>query len=144
MSRDLSAAGWRDAGSLFNELIDLDEPARLERLARVADSELRDAVEALLDGDSTADRALPSPGFGLGALRREGLIDALAAEGFSPRTNELPGVLNGRYELGAVLGHGGMGVVYRATDRQQPDRMLAIKCIRAESMSESSLRMFKA
>jgi serine/threonine protein kinase/tetratricopeptide (TPR) repeat protein len=144
MSRDLSAAGWRDAGSLFNELIDLDEPARLERLARVADSELRDAVEALLDGDATADRALPSPGFGLGALRREGLIDALAAEGFSPRTNELPGVLNGRYELGAVLGHGGMGVVYRATDRQQPDRMLAIKCIRAESMSESSLRMFKA
>ncbi len=52
--------------------------------------------------------------------------------------------LNGRYELGAALGQGGMGVVYRAIDRQNPDRALAVKCIRADAMSESSLSLFKA
>ena len=53
-------------------------------------------------------------------------------------------VLNGRYELGALLGQGGMGVVYRAVDRQNPERALAVKCIRADAVSESSLSLFKA
>jgi len=50
----------------------------------------------------------------------------------------------GRYELGALLGQGGMGVVYRAVDRQNPERALAVKCIRADAVSESSLSLFKA
>jgi tetratricopeptide (TPR) repeat protein len=53
-------------------------------------------------------------------------------------------VINGRYELVAPLGHGGMGVVYRAIDRQNPDRPVAIKRIRMEAVSESSLALFKA
>jgi len=60
---------------------------------------------------------------------------------FIPETRDL---LNGRYDLGATLGRGGMGVVYRAIDRQHPDRALAVKCIHADSVSESSLHLFKA
>ena len=59
-------------------------------------------------------------------------------------TRAAPVVLNGRYELGAPLGRGGMGIVYHAIDRQHPDRSLAVKCIRAECVSESSLRLFQA
>lgn len=62
----------------------------------------------------------------------------------SSLTAEPSAVLNGRYELGASLGQGGMGIVYRAIDRQHPDRALAVKCIRADYVSESSLSLFKA
>jgi serine/threonine protein kinase len=42
----------------------------------------------------------------------------------------LPRLLSGRYRLEAKLGHGGMGVVYRATDRTMM-RAVAVKLIRA-------------
>jgi serine/threonine protein kinase len=42
----------------------------------------------------------------------------------------LPRLLSGRYRLEAKLGHGGMGVVYRATDRTMK-RQVAVKLIRA-------------
>ncbi|HTJ24155.1 MAG TPA: protein kinase [Gemmatimonadaceae bacterium] len=53
-------------------------------------------------------------------------------------------VINGRYELGARLGQGGMGVVYRALDRQHPERALAVKTDLAEHVSDSALSLFKA
>src|SRR6201999_2907444 len=44
-----------------------------------------------------------------------------------------------RYEIDGVLGEGGMGVVYRATDMRQ-DRTVAIKALHASLMGEAEIR----
>ena len=50
--------------------------------------------------------------------------------------------LGDRYEIEDVLGEGGMGTVYLATDRQH-DRRVAIKTIRPEHVSEEVRRRFR-
>src|SRR5687768_9427734 len=46
------------------------------------------------------------------------------------RAVDVPSVLLARYEIGNELGHGGMGAVYRARDKQL-GRDVAIKLVRA-------------
>lgn len=57
---------------------------------------------------------------------------------------EVGQVLAGRYEIKRVLGAGGMGVVYRAWDRQL-EEVVAIKTLRPEAIAEDakSLERFK-
>ncbi len=54
-----------------------------------------------------------------------------------------PDVLGGRYELGTVLGRGGMADVYRATDRVL-GREVAIKVLSLTSAEETDRRRFEA
>ncbi len=44
--------------------------------------------------------------------------------------------LAGRYELGALLGQGGMGTVYRATDSQMSERVVAVKVLAPHLVSD--------
>jgi hypothetical protein len=62
----------------------------------------------------------------------EAAVRARSASGEGARSaaGEPPARAIGRYQLGALLGQGGMGVVYRARDPEL-DRALAIKLVRA-------------
>ncbi len=51
-------------------------------------------------------------------------------------------VLDGKYRIDALLGTGGMGVVYRATDLRL-DRVVAVKLIRAEARDRLAVACFE-
>ncbi len=67
----------------------------------------------------------------------------LAGHGPAPQGLEPGSVLANRYEIIALLGDGGMGAVYKATDREL-DRVVALKVIRPELAGQPQiLQRFK-
>src|SRR5262245_22969400 len=52
--------------------------------------------------------------------------------------------INGRYEVTSVIGHGGMGVVYRVRDHVHPELDVALKMIRGRLLQQESINWFKA
>ena len=71
------------------------------------------------------------------------LIEAIETDAPAPAAPAVPGplspgqVLAGRYEIGRMLGAGGMGVVYAARDREL-DETIAVKLLRTPSGSEDA------
>ena len=62
---------------------------------------------------------------------RDAVAAAIPLRGGEPTVGQL---FAGRYEIQGVLGRGGMGVVYRAHDRDLDD-LVAIKTLRSEALS---------
>jgi len=138
----LDEPGWSTLKCLVADALELPAAARDAHLeAQLATPSLRAEAAALL---RACEAAAANPVLELGAAQFAAGIIAEVHESRASLTAEPPVVHNARYELGAPIGQGGMGVVYRAIDRQNPDRPLAMKCIRSERVSESSLSLFKA
>ncbi len=67
----------------------------------------------------------------------------MTEHGASPGSESMPALLADRYELGAEIGRGGMGVVYRCLDRQSGEHR-AVKMLTANRMQdEEDVRRFQ-
>jgi serine/threonine-protein kinase len=106
---DSQSDRWRQIELLYNEASEMDAAHREAFLARacVGDEALRQEVRSLLVYERAADRFLERP-----ALAEAALSIARAAR------PALTGRQISGYEIGAPVGVGGMGEVYRARDRR--------------------------
>jgi len=127
--------GWRRVKELFTAASDLDAAARTAYLdaACAGETELRAEVESLL-GAHTADEAI---------------VDRPAAERLPPEfalgEDRWLGRRIGPYEITALIGHGGMGEVYRArrVDAEY-EKEVAIKLVPGGFHANYVLQRFRA
>ena len=131
---------WRRIEELFDEVRHqpLDKQAEFLRASTGDDPAVREYVMSLLDHDRRAQRFLSTPVLGEGfrlpwsELRSD-------SEGAAAKLS--PEQIGG-YRLIRRLAHGGMGVVYEAT-QQQPRRTVAVKLLRSCLASSAAVVRFR-
>jgi eukaryotic-like serine/threonine-protein kinase len=114
---------WQQAERLFHAALARDESERATfvRDACLGDEPLRRDVESLLAFERDAQAFMQASAFEIAAAQIQ-----------SGTVTPLPGQRLGPYEIGALLGAGGMGDVYQARDTTL-GRDVAIKILRTSS-----------
>ena len=118
-------ARWQEIQSLFEQLADMDGPAREAHLDKSCgeDADLRLSVQSLLTLDGAREDALLNA---VGAAA-ESLLD--------DHRDRLIGTRVGAYRVVSILGHGGMSTVYRGErDDSQYHQTVAIKVLQQASV----------
>jgi predicted ATPase/serine/threonine protein kinase len=130
---------WKRVRSLFEQALDIapDERAALLEAACDGNGELRREVEELLAARERAGNLLAAPTAEIGLMTAS--TAELEAGDDAPEPDRLLGsLLDDKYRIESLLGRGGMGSVYRATDLDL-GREVAIKLIRGEFVMERTL-----
>lgn len=131
MPPEVTSDRWAAAQALFEAVADLPAVAQMDRLRMLTDDPiLIEDVARLLQGDRIAITLLD---------QRLGDIAAR----FIDSSTEYSGREIGPYRLLALLGEGGMGVVYRAV-RDGMSRIVAIKILRDGGLSPARRARFMA
>jgi serine/threonine protein kinase/type II secretory pathway pseudopilin PulG len=127
-----ASRGLPDVRALFDELVVLPAPERTTRVAALRDTDpaIADELAELLAASDTGEGVLAST-----SVPAQFAHNALAA------TLIAKPVKVGKYTPVRVLGEGGMGVVYEAT-QDTPRRTVALKLIRPEMVTPAMLRRF--
>lgn len=123
---------WARAEQIFLEAVELAPGERHSFAAQACgdDAELRQEVLAMLDADSNAT----------GAIRDAVGAEAARTAGDTPQS----GQRLGRYQLGELIGLGGMGAVYRARRIDDEfDQQVAIKLLRRELGGAEARQRFR-
>jgi WD40 repeat protein/tRNA A-37 threonylcarbamoyl transferase component Bud32 len=126
--------------AVFEKALSVEGAAR-ERVLAVecaGDAGLRKEVESML-GHAAAPAAGLTAGGGMAPSVAGRIIGKASMESAS---RALIPLLKGEYRIIETVGHGGMGVVYRA-EQTIPKRMVAIKAIRPGLTSRQVLRRFE-
>ncbi len=126
---NMNHEAWRRISRLFHQVRRADPVRRMALLSAAGanDPRVREEVETLLSADRQAGHFLKSSA-----------INMAAKEMAAAEAKTLLGRRVGHYTILSLLGAGGMGEVYQARDARL-DRLVAIKLLRSDSMSDGDL-----
>ncbi|MBI2836844.1 MAG: protein kinase [Acidobacteria bacterium] len=133
---EMSSEGWRRVNEIFHAASEIDPGRRQEFLSEACagDAKLMDEVQSLLDSGDAA------PGF----IEEPAAVLVARSMPFGENTWTAPQRI-GPYQIVDLIGHGGMGTVYRAVRVDgEYSKTVAIKLVRQGMDGDYLRRRFLA